>query len=56
VTNTKTGDQQIARIIDQCNNGGLDLDVGVFQRLDSDRSGNAQGHLIVNYAFVDCGD
>lgn len=56
MTNTKTGDQQIARIIDQCHNGGLDLDVGVFQRLDSDRSGNAQGHLIVNYAFVDCGD
>jgi hypothetical protein len=56
VTNTKTGDEQIARIIDQCHNGGLDLDVSVFQSLDSDGSGNDQGHLIVNYDFVDCGD
>ena len=44
------------RIIDQCSNGGLDLDVGVFQKLDTDGKGNAQGHLIVNYQFVDCGD
>ncbi|KAH1037447.1 hypothetical protein GYH30_056704 [Glycine max] len=44
------------RIVDQCKNGALDLDVGVFQRLDSDGSGNAQGHLIVHYEFVDCGD
>ncbi|KAL5138867.1 Pathogenesis-related protein P2 [Glycine soja] len=52
VTNTRTGDQQIARIVDQCKNGGLDLDVSVFQRLDSDGSGNAQGHLIVHYEFI----
>ncbi|XP_004495613.3 pathogenesis-related protein PR-4-like [Cicer arietinum] len=56
VTNTKTGDNEIARIVDECQNGGLDLDISVFQRLDSDGSGNAEGHLIVNYDFVDCGD
>lgn len=56
MTNTKTGDNEIARIVDECQNGGLDLDISVFQRLDSDGSGNAEGHLIVNYDFVDCGD
>ncbi|KAL0005543.1 hypothetical protein SO802_013104 [Lithocarpus litseifolius] len=56
VTNTGTGAQATVRIIDQCSNGGLDLDVGVFQKLDTDGKGNAQGHLIVNYQFVDCGD
>lgn len=56
MTNTRTGDQQIARIVDQCTNGGFNLDVSVFQRLDSDGSGNAQGHLIVHYEFVDCAD
>ncbi|KAK3418371.1 hypothetical protein EUGRSUZ_H04328, partial [Eucalyptus grandis] len=49
VTNTRTGAQATVRIIDQCSNGGLDLDAGVFQKLDTDGSGNAQGHLIVNY-------
>ena len=56
MTNTRTGDQQIARIVDQCTNGGFNLDVSVFQRLDSDGNGNAQGHLIVHYEFVDCAD
>ncbi|KAK7258692.1 hypothetical protein RIF29_24274 [Crotalaria pallida] len=56
VTNTRTNDQQTVRIVDQCSNGGLDLDIGVFQKLDTDGNGNAQGHLIVNYDFVDCGD
>ncbi|CAK8572329.1 unnamed protein product [Lathyrus sativus] len=56
VRNTKTGDEEIVRIIDQCHNEGLDLDISVFHRLDSDGSGDAQGHLIINYDFVDCGD
>lgn len=46
--------QTTVRIVDQCSNGGLDLDVSVFRQLDTDGSGNARGHLIVNYQFVDC--
>ncbi|KAL6284230.1 hypothetical protein ACE6H2_015159 [Prunus campanulata] len=56
VTNTGTGAQVTVRIVDQCSNGGLDLDVNVFNQIDTDGKGNAQGHLIVNYDFVDCGD
>ncbi|PSS24489.1 Wound-induced protein [Actinidia chinensis var. chinensis] len=56
VTNTGTGAQTTVRIVDQCSNGGLDLDAGVFRRLDTDGQGNARGHLIVNYQFVNCGD
>ncbi|KAG6599313.1 Wound-induced protein WIN1, partial [Cucurbita argyrosperma subsp. sororia] len=54
VTNTETGAQQTVRIVDQCNNGGLDLDVGVFRSLDTDGNGNANGFLTVDYDFVNC--
>ncbi|XP_023521170.1 pathogenesis-related protein PR-4-like [Cucurbita pepo subsp. pepo] len=54
VTNTETDAQQTVRIVDQCNNGGLDLDVGVFQSLDTDGNGNANGFLTINYDFVNC--
>ncbi|PIA45184.1 hypothetical protein AQUCO_01700610v1, partial [Aquilegia coerulea] len=54
VTNTYTGTQATVRIVDQCSNGGLDLDAGVFRQLDTNGRGNAQGHLIVNYQFVNC--
>ncbi|KAK7337912.1 hypothetical protein VNO77_18503 [Canavalia gladiata] len=56
VTNSGTGAQQTVRIVDQCSNGGLDLDVGVFNRLDTDGRGYQQGHLIVSYQFIDCGN
>ncbi|XP_048433149.1 pathogenesis-related protein PR-4-like [Pyrus x bretschneideri] len=56
VTNVRTGAQAKVRIVDQCSNGGLDLDEGVFKRLDTDGKGYAQGHLMVNYKFVNCGD
>ncbi|KAF5946111.1 hypothetical protein HYC85_016339 [Camellia sinensis] len=56
VTNIGTGAQVTARIVDQCSNGGLDLDFSVFQQLDIDGTRYAQGHLIVNYQFVDFGD
>lgn len=56
VTNMGTGAQETVRIIDQCSNGGLDLDVNVFNQIDTDGRGYAQGDLIVNYDFVDCGD
>ncbi|WP_438794039.1 hypothetical protein [Salmonella sp. NW1113] len=52
VTNTETRDQQIVRIVDQCSNGGLDLDVNVFKKLDTNGNGIARGHMIVNYEFV----
>ncbi|KAI5587572.1 hypothetical protein BDE02_05G042800 [Populus trichocarpa] len=54
VTNTGTRAQATMRIVDQCSNGGLDLDAGAFRQLDTDGRGNAQGHLIVNYQFVNC--
>ncbi|XP_031128770.1 pathogenesis-related protein PR-4-like [Ipomoea triloba] len=56
VTNTATNDQVTVRIVDQCSNGGLDLDVNVFNQLDTNGQGVAQGYLIVNYDFVDCND
>ncbi|KAB1202830.1 Pathogenesis-related protein PR-4B [Morella rubra] len=56
VTNTGTGAQATVRIVDQCSNGGLDLDASVSQKLDTDGRGYAQGHLTVNYQFVNCGD
>jgi hypothetical protein len=57
VTNTATGAQITARIVDQCSNGGLDLDYDtVFTKIDSNRQGFQQGHLTVNYQFIDCGD
>ncbi|CAM0879518.1 unnamed protein product [Alopecurus aequalis] len=57
VTNTATGAQITARIVDQCSNGGLDLDFDtVFSKIDTNGLGVQQGHLTVSYQFVDCGD
>jgi len=56
VTNTRTNAQITVRIVDQCSNGGLDLDISPFQKIDTDGNGYAQGHLTVNYDFVNCGD
>ncbi|CAI8603333.1 unnamed protein product [Vicia faba] len=56
VTNTATGAQRTVRIVDQCSNGGLDLDVNVFNQLDTNGAGYQAGHLTVNYVFVNCGD
>ncbi|KMT13105.1 hypothetical protein BVRB_4g086470 [Beta vulgaris subsp. vulgaris] len=54
VTNMATGAQVTVRIVDQCSNGGLDLDVNVFNQIDTNGQGVAQGHLQVNYQFVNC--
>lgn len=54
MTNIETGAQETVRIVDQCSNGGLDLDIGVFQNLDTNGNGNANGFLTVNYDFVNC--
>lgn len=56
VSNRETGAEATVRIVDQCSNGGLDLDVNVFMQLDTNGRGVAQGHLMVDYQFVDCGD
>lgn len=42
--------------MDQCSNGGLDLDVAMFNQIDTDGDGYRKGHLIVDYQFVDCGN
>ncbi|KAI4983233.1 hypothetical protein ZWY2020_023725 [Hordeum vulgare] len=55
VTNTATGAQITARIVDKCNNGGLDLDLDtVFSKIDTG-VGMQQGHLTVNYQLNRCG-
>ncbi|PNX77349.1 pathogenesis-related protein p2-like [Trifolium pratense] len=54
VTNTATNTQTTVRIVDQCANGGLDLDVNVFNQLDTNKQGYHNGHLTVNYNFVNC--
>ncbi|CAN1233546.1 Wound-induced protein WIN2 [Linum perenne] len=54
VTNRATRAEATVRIVDQCSNGGLDLDVNVFNRIDTDGRGNRQGHLMVDYQFVNC--
>ncbi|WJX19354.1 hypothetical protein P8452_09061 [Trifolium repens] len=54
VTNTATGAQTTVRIVDQCSNGGLDLDVNVFNKIDTNKQGYQNGHLTVNYNFVNC--
>ena len=46
----------MARVVDQCDNGGLDLDVTVFRQIDTDGGGVANGHLLVDYEFVGCQD
>lgn len=54
--NTRTNAEVTVRIVDQCSNGGLDLDVAMFNQIDTDGVGHLQGHLIVDYQFVDCGN
>ncbi|XP_027102391.1 pathogenesis-related protein PR-4-like [Coffea arabica] len=54
VTNTATGAQVVVRIVDQCSNRGLDLDVGPFQQIDTNGQGINNGFLTVNYEFVNC--
>jgi hypothetical protein len=57
VTNQGTGAAITARIVDQCSNGGLDLDYDtVFSKIDTNGAGINAGHLTVTYQFVDCGD
>ncbi|XP_022742085.1 wheatwin-1-like [Durio zibethinus] len=57
VTNTATNAEEIVRIVDACGSGGLVLDLETaFRPIDTNGNGYAQGHLTVDYEFVDCGD
>jgi hypothetical protein len=57
VTNSATGASLTVRIVDQCSNGGLDLDYDTaFKPLDTNGAGLNAGHLTVSYQFVNCGD
>ncbi|CAN6372660.1 unnamed protein product [Urochloa humidicola] len=57
VTNSATGASTTVRIVDQCSNGGLDLDYDTaFSKIDTNGQGVNDGHLTVSYQFVDCGD
>ncbi|KAH9307522.1 hypothetical protein KI387_035433, partial [Taxus chinensis] len=51
VTNRDTKAQATVRIVDQCANGGLDLDVNVFNQIDTNGKGYNAGHLQVDYQF-----
>ncbi|WP_207658019.1 hypothetical protein, partial [Clostridioides difficile] len=54
VTNRDTKAQTTVRIVDQCANGGLDLDVNEFNKIDTNGNGYNAGHLQVDYQFVNC--
>ena len=57
VTNTATKAEETVRIVDACGSGGLELDLDTaFHPIDTDGNGFKQGHLTVDYVFVDCGD
>ncbi|CAL4917926.1 unnamed protein product [Urochloa decumbens] len=56
VTNTATGESVTVRIVDECGNPALDLDYTAFSKIDTDGQGDRNGHLTVDYEFVDCGD
>lgn len=54
--NSATGAEATVRVVDECHQGGLDLEEGVFGQLDTDGQGGANGHMITDYEFVGCAD
>ncbi|CAN6372665.1 unnamed protein product [Urochloa humidicola] len=55
VTNRATGAWILARIVDKCTAGGLELDYEtVFKKIDKDGQGSKKGYLKVDYKFVSC--
>nr|CAB3490169.1 unnamed protein product [Digitaria exilis] len=55
VTNQATGASIKVRIVDQCSNGGLDMDYATaFSKIDTNGQGVNDGHLTVSYSFVGC--
>ncbi|KAE8719512.1 hypothetical protein F3Y22_tig00109949pilonHSYRG00005 [Hibiscus syriacus] len=55
VTNTANGKSVTVRVLDTCTRPSLDLDYPAFSEIMDDK-GRWDGHLTVNYEFVDCGD
>ncbi|GAV75763.1 Barwin domain-containing protein [Cephalotus follicularis] len=55
VTNTKNGKQVKLRIVDTCGLNGLVMDLRPFDEID-DGTGHINGHHVVDYEFVECGD
>nr|AFD50738.1 PR-4 protein [Pseudotsuga menziesii] len=54
VTNPSTQQSVTVRILDQCSNGGLDLETDAFNAIDSNGAGYQAGHLYTTYTFVNC--
>eukprot|EP01018_Ginkgo_biloba_P031376 Gb_35484 [translate_table: standard] len=54
VTNPATQQSVTVRILDQCSNGGLDLETDAFNAIDSNKAGYNAGHLSTTYTFVNC--
>ncbi|EOY11059.1 Pathogenesis-related protein P2 [Theobroma cacao] len=55
VTNTATGAYETVRIVDTCGADGLVMDLETaFKPIDTDGRGYQNGHLTVDYEFVDC--
>ncbi|CAO2149459.1 unnamed protein product [Urochloa humidicola] len=55
VTNHATGQWIVARILDKCSGGGLDLDYEtVFKKIDTNGQGFEKGYLKVDYEWVPC--
>ncbi|XP_057817007.2 pathogenesis-related protein PR-4-like [Cryptomeria japonica] len=46
VTNESTGQSVTVRIVDRCQNGGLDLEIAAFNAIDGDGQGQFNGHMI----------
>lgn len=54
VTNERTKQSIIARIVDQCGNGGIDLDKTAFDAVDGDKQGYHAGQMRLKIQFVQC--
>eukprot|EP01018_Ginkgo_biloba_P031375 Gb_35483 [translate_table: standard] len=52
--NPATQQSVTVRILDQCSNGGLDLETDAFNAIDSNKAGYNAGHLYTTYTFVNC--
>jgi hypothetical protein len=54
ITNPSTGQSVKVRVMDQCGNGGLDMDPVAFNAIDGDNNGYLDGHMRTEIQFVSC--